>query len=254
MRMHTVPAAVHIISVAADGRELWHFERGGNDPVEVPPGSGGLRIRFTTPMLRVPEKTRFRHRIHGLHDDWRDSGPDRAIAIGALGPGRYRFEAMAAGPEGNWHSPAATIRFRVHPHFWETLAFRISTSLAAAAAIVMVVRRWSLRRLRLKIKLMQREQHLERERSRIARDLHDDLGATLTEINFLGSLGLTNARTPLTRERLEGIVERTQRMAKSLDEIVWTVNPVNDTLESTVNAHPGKPGHGRHPLSPGCGG
>jgi signal transduction histidine kinase len=97
------------------------------------------------------------------------------------------------------------------------------------------VRWWSLRRLRFKMQLLTQERRVEKERSRIARDLHDDLGASLTEINFLGTLAADSLGEGSARDRIEGVVERARRMAKSLDEIVWTVNPANDTLASTAN-------------------
>jgi signal transduction histidine kinase len=107
--------------------------------------------------------------------------------------------------------------------------------LAALLLLATLVRNLSLRHIRRRMRLLEQERRLDKERSRIARDLHDELGATLTEIHFLGSLGVAGAQTPATRERLVGIVERAQSMAKSLDEIVWTVNPANDTLSSTVS-------------------
>lgn len=227
-------AGVHMVSLSAGGREFWHFERGGDEPIELPPGTGSLQIRFTSAALRTPEKLRFRHRIHGLHDDWQESSPDRSVAVGTLAPGTYRFEVMADSQEANHSTRTAAIRFRVRPYFWQTLAFRLAAGLAVAVVIVIAVRRWSLRRLQRKMIFLEKERHIDQERSRIARDLHDDLGASLTEINFLGTLGIAGAHSPVTRERLEGIVERAQQMAKSLDEIVWTVNPVNDTLSSTA--------------------
>jgi len=229
------PGGVHIVSLGAGGHEYWHFERSGGDRIELPPGVGGIQIRFTSPALRAPEKLRFQHRIHGIHDAWQDASPDRSVTVGTLAPDWYRFEVRAVSNHSLHPKKSASIAFRVRPHWWQSMVFRIPAVLAMAALIVLAARKWSLRRLRRKMILLQQERHLEQERTRIARDLHDDLGSRLTEINFLGTLGLTGAQSQATRQRLVGIVERAQNMAKSLDEIVWTVNPVNDTLSSTAN-------------------
>jgi signal transduction histidine kinase len=111
----------------------------------------------------------------------------------------------------------------------------IAATVSATALLVFVVYKWSRRRLRRKVESLRQERRVEMERARIARDLHDDLGASLTEINFLGTLagGAMNDGPP--RDKVLGIVDRARHMAKSLDEIVWTVNPDNDTLASTVH-------------------
>ena len=77
---------------------------------------------------------------------------------------------------------------------------------------------------------------MERERARIAQDLHDDLGSSLTEIGFLSTL----ARSPSLPESegkqcLGQITEKSRELVKALDEIVWAVNPSNDSLSNTVN-------------------
>lgn len=227
----------HIEALQAGQREVWHFERTANGarPTPIPPGARDVGVRFTAAWLGAPERLRLRYRLVGFDDGWRTADAGRLAIFPSLPPGHYRFEVSAADETGQWSGRPATLEFELRPWFWETTWFRGLAALAAIAAVIAVVRYLSLRRLHRKMRLLEQEQRLEKERSRIAGDLHDDLGATLTEINFLGSLGLGAAQSPATRERLEGIVERARRMAKSLDEIVWTVNPANDTLTSTVS-------------------
>jgi signal transduction histidine kinase len=77
----------------------------------------------------------------------------------------------------------------------------------------------------------ERQRALEEERSRIAQDLHDDLGATLTQIRLLSALESRDALLPEnTRTRMEQVTEKSHEMVASLDEIVWAVNPANDSL------------------------
>jgi signal transduction histidine kinase len=77
---------------------------------------------------------------------------------------------------------------------------------------------------------------LEEERARIAHDLHDDLGAALTQIRFLSALESRDSRAPKdSRGRMWQISEKSRDLVASLDEIVWAINPVNDSLASLAN-------------------
>jgi signal transduction histidine kinase len=91
-------------------------------------------------------------------------------------------------------------------------------------------------RLAVEIKRLEQTEHqrtLEAERSRIAQDLHDDLGATLTQIRFLSAVESSESSVPkATREQLKQISDKSHQMVTSLDEIVWAVNPANDSVRS----------------------
>jgi ligand-binding sensor domain-containing protein/signal transduction histidine kinase len=232
------PAPIHIESIASQGEILWQFERHPHPVNEamlvLPAGAAGIQFRFTATQLRAPEKLRFRHRLHGLDNGWQDAGTERATSYASLPPGNYTFEVSATNHDGVWNEAGDRIAFRVRPHFWQTSWFRAAALLGSFGILTMAVRAWSLRRMRHKLRLLREKRRIDKERSRIARDLHDDLGTSLTEINFLGTLACAGANSA-SRERLQGIVERARRMAKSLDEIVWTVNPANDSLASTVS-------------------
>ncbi len=82
----------------------------------------------------------------------------------------------------------------------------------------------------------ERQRALEEERSRIARDLHDDLGATLTEIRFLSAVKSHDSLVPeAIRCQLGEVSEKSRQLVSSLDEIVWAVNPANDSLPSLAS-------------------
>jgi len=92
------------------------------------------------------------------------------------------------------------------------------------------------RRHRREVERLEHQRALELDRTRIARDLHDDLGVGLTEIGLLGDLaGTTNGLPEAGRERLKEITGRARSLAASLDEIVWAINPANDTSQSLVD-------------------
>jgi signal transduction histidine kinase len=112
----------------------------------------------------------------------------------------------------------------------------------AAFAWVAVLRRQVAERTRqLEIQIQERQRaerqrEIEQERARVAHDLHDDLGAGLTEVNMLSSL----AKSPTTSEQekeqyLDTLSDTARRMVTSLDEIVWAVNPRNDTIASLAS-------------------
>ena len=82
----------------------------------------------------------------------------------------------------------------------------------------------------------ERERLVEQERTRVAQDLHDDLGAALTEVGMLGALARTPSLPPETREHyLEKLTDAARAMVAALDEIVWAVNPKYDSVASLAS-------------------
>ncbi|MCF7673781.1 MAG: hypothetical protein K9N23_00195 [Akkermansiaceae bacterium] len=227
---------VRIESATADDGPIWNFEGPETrNEIVLPPGGGTLRIRYTSPQFIAPERGRFRYRMTGVEREWQEVEGARVASYASLRPGTYQFEVFGATSDGTWNPTPARIRVVVEPFIWQTLTFQLSATLIMLAALGWVIRTGSLRRIRRRMELVMQEHRIEKERTRIARDLHDDLGASLTEINFLGTLTAGAVSDNAVRQRIEGMVDRAQRMTKSLDEIVWTVNPANDSLSSTAN-------------------
>lgn len=202
------------------------------EPVQVPTAVSRLAFAFTAPYFTNPERLRFRYRLTGLESDWVEAGPERLASYTHLSPGSYRFEVVAKPDGGPWSMQPASVALHVLAPWWKSpwiVALLTGLCLAGTAGGA----RWlTRRRLQRRLREVERQFALERERSRIARDIHDDLGANLTQIGLLSALGASQSDASLkARERFEAIRATTEDLVQAMDSIVWAVNPSQDTLE-----------------------
>lgn len=230
IELNRVIPPVVIEEIRANGKTL-RFDRG---TLEVGPGRTRLAFDFTALSLCQPEKVRFRIRLLGLERDWREAGAQRTVAYDSVPPGNYRFQVLAANNDGIWNETGAVIMVDVLPHFWETRWFRtliVASVLSGAVGIG-----WMIARLRWRSRMLQLElaSTREAERARIARDLHDDLGASLTEVSILAHLAAEERSLVDKAEPLSDLAQKVRGLVGTLDEIVWAINPRHDTLASLV--------------------
>ena len=126
--------------------------------------------------------------------------------------------------------------FSVLPFFWQRASFQLFAGLATVLAASAMVWFDTRRRMRRKLELLEHQRAVERERTRIAKDIHDDLGASLTRINLLSQ----SARRSLnsgqeTEGNLDRICTTARQLTRTMDEIVWAVDPQHDTLDSLAS-------------------
>jgi signal transduction histidine kinase len=228
-----VPPPVTIEEVAVDGAPLTAQVGKG---LEIPAGKRRLEFRFTALSFTAPEKVRFQHRLQGLESEWSQPDERRVITYNFVPPGRYTFQVKASNSDGVWNNEGAALGVEVAPWFWQTWWFKAGLGLALAMGLALAVRQWERQTARTRMETLERQHALERERSRIAQDIHDDLGASLTQIVFLSErvkqAGDDAAEVGRWNQRVASAAQQT---IQSLDEIVWAVSPENDTLESLAN-------------------
>jgi signal transduction histidine kinase/ligand-binding sensor domain-containing protein len=213
--------------------ELSH--RGDKGELRLPPGLPQVQFEFTALSFVTSDNVRFRYQLEGLDKDWVDAGMHRIASYTHPPPGHYRFKVIACNNDGIWNNTGDTLPVTFEPYVWETLWFKLAVTLISFAALCGVVVLVLRRRHRLVVERLEHQHALELERTRIARDLHDDLGVGLTEIGLLGDLAGANTLVPETsREKLQEITDRARTLAASLDEIVWAINPTNDTSQSLM--------------------
>jgi signal transduction histidine kinase/ligand-binding sensor domain-containing protein len=248
---NTIAPPVYIESIVVDGKVIeasdWHKDTGAQPragaspapssarplkpgPLEIAPGSRRFRFHYTGLNFSAPEQLRFRHRLEGVDAGWVDTGGQRDASYNQLAHGTYTFRVQACNREGVWNQAGDVLAFTVLPHFWQTGWFTALFLVTFGGAVGWSVRYVLRRRHKRQVRSLQHLHALERERTRIARDIHDDLGGSLTEIGYLGALAVRDCRSlEGAREQLTRITERTRELARRLDETVWAVNPKNDS-------------------------
>ncbi len=210
----------------------------GEFNLRLPPEHKHLEIEFAAPNFTEPENIQVRYRLVGYDETWQEpeSGKARVAKYQRLGARSYRFEAVACNQAGAWSPVGATFSIIVEPFFWQTWWFRAAALAAFTLSLVALVRYLSFRRLHRRLAVLEAQAALHRERTRIAKDIHDDLGANLTQIALLGELAHQDRAEPdKAGERLGRISSTARQAIKSLDEIVWAVNPRNDTLAHLID-------------------
>lgn len=192
--------------------------------LNLPYDKNNIDIEFAAMDWLYPFKTIYRYRIEGLPalQTWVIPNQDCRINLIALPPGNYVLHLQALNGSGGW-SKEIVFPIKINPPFWKTWWFVVVCTLLLFALL------YALYRYRIGQLL-----HMQRVRNSISRDLHDEIGATLSSVNMLSAVALikageSNEAAPI----IEKIKESVQRAGESIDDIVWSVNPSNDAALDT---------------------
>lgn len=184
-----------------------------------------MEIHYSALSLQAPEKNRFRYRLSGADQEWVEAEHQRVAYYNNILPGRYRFEVLGCNNDGIWARHSAQLSLRVEPHFWQTWWFR-GALFALPIFVVALIYRVRVDRLRA----------LENLRIQIAADLHDDVGSRLTKVAMVTELAdrEISASDP-GKPYIQNITRTVRDITRAMDEIVWTINPRNDSVENLAN-------------------
>ncbi len=170
----------------------------------------------------APEQTRLLFRLQD-NDPWAEAGEQRAFTFNRLPGGSYCFSLKAIAPDGTDTGLLAALPLRVFPPFYRAVWFWVLCAAGFAGGIYALFRYREFQRLQQ-----------EKLRLRIARDLHDEMGSTLSSISILSEAALRNLQADIDRSRFSIIGERTRQVMEAMSDIVWSVNPRNDTMENVL--------------------
>ncbi|RIW15776.1 hypothetical protein D0X99_10150 [Algoriphagus lacus] len=183
-------------------------------------------LSFDFNILNFSKQDRFTYyyRLIGAEPDWIKANGNFQAVYSLLPPGDYQFEVRSANEAGIF-SDSVVYQFEIKPSLVQTWWFKALLGLIFIG-IVYLIYRMHVNRILAVVKL----------RSRLARDLHDDMGSTLSTINILSSMAKTKIGTDPAKssEYISKISENSQRMMEAMDDIVWSIKPQNDTMEKLI--------------------
>ena len=226
---NSLPPPVAIEDVRVDGQSVPL----GHKKLIIAPGHEQFEFRFTALSFEAPEQSRFRYRIVGLDKGWVDADTLRVADYAHLPPKDYHFQVIACNCDGVWNKTGATLDFTVEPYFYQTRSFILFMCVLVLSAVGLTVRTVATRKFRRALLRLEQQHAIEKDRARIAKDIHDDIGAGLTQITLLSELG---RREPgQAGAQFERISDAARDMTRAMDEIVWAVDPQRDTLVSLID-------------------
>ncbi len=192
--------------------------------IALAPDENRIRVDFASPSFTPGGRLLFQTRLEGLDLQWSPPTPDPTVRYVGLAPGAYRLAVRALSPDG-LPGPEATASFRLRAPFWRRAEFLLSV-LALAALGVFLVHRQGVRHAVA----------VERVRTRLATDLHDDVGSSLARISILSEVGRRDLDPASETARLfEEIGETSRGVIDALGDAIWSIDPRHDDLQSLAD-------------------
>ncbi len=180
-------------------------------------------IRFAALTFAERDKIQYAYQLEGFDKDWVNIGTRRFASYTNLDPGTYSFKVKATNADGYWNSEAKSIEIVILPPFWRTSWF-IALAIFAAGAVI-----YSVHRYRVAQTL-----RVERLRNKIASDLHDEVGSSLTRISIYSDLLQTGVEAEDRKNYLAGIGTLSRDVVSTMSDIVWSIDNRNDTFGALV--------------------
>lgn len=204
--------------------------------LRLSPGRHYLEIAYAGLSYSAPDQVRYRHRLVEPGAGWIEAGSHRSANFNDLPPGEYVFQVTACNGDGVWNQAGASLHFSIPPYYWQTWWFKLAGWLGGVVLFSGIVAAVLRRRHQLRLQALEQQRAIERERTRIARDMHDELGSRLTKAGMLTQAVVQGLGEELTtRQRLTTLGKTVEEMTLSMDELVWVVNPKHDTLDGLAN-------------------
>ena len=216
----SAPPPIRITGLTVAARPYAVSQLGETNLAGLEFANGDLQIAFSSLNFEAGEVLRYQYRLEGAGGQWSVPSDQRSVDLAGLSPGAYRFEVRAVDSHGQVSEQPASIGFQIPPPLWGQPWFR---ALAAAIACLVL---YGIYRFRLN-----RILELEHIRMRIATDLHDDIGSSLSQIAILSEVARRpNEAGAEELDPLGGIARISRELVDSMSDIVWAVNPKRDNL------------------------
>lgn len=215
----TVPSTL-LTGILVNGNPVsWY----SGNPLQLSYELNNLTFRWSIPDFTNPFNNQFYYKLSNIDKDWNQSIAKGEIQYANLSPGKYTLMLQGANSNGIRSGNIITIPFTILPPFWKTWWFL----LLSIVLIALITYYWYRYRIRQALQL-------ERIRTKISTDLHDDIGSTLSSISILSEIALKQNSASSSTAMITEIKDNSLSLMEKMDDIVWSINPVNDTLENLL--------------------
>jgi two-component sensor histidine kinase len=185
-----------------------------------------ISIEFSALDFSIPKRNRYSYILEGFQKSWSfTEGSNRTAIYTNLPAGEFTFMVKGTNSDGIWSENAASIRIIINPPYWQTWWF------ITLIVILIVFFIYYLGTIRVKNQL-----EIEKLKLKIASDLHDNIGAGLTEISILSEVAERSEghSSSIVKKDLQKISETARQLVDSMSDIVWVVNPQRDSLHDLI--------------------
>ena len=216
----TLAAPVYITSVGLGDSTFNYSSHQLNTKVKLKYNQNQAKFEFSAPTFINEKQILYSYRLLGSADTiWSTPVNLHTVSYASLQPGTYQFEVRTKGWNREWGT-SANFAFSIRPPWWQTWWFY------SLIGMLILLFFYSLYIYRIRQILK-----LQKVRNRIATDLHDDIGSTLTNINMLAEISRKNLEKPYEAEKfLQRITEEVTTSSQALNDIIWSVNSRNDSM------------------------
>ncbi|MEP7267103.1 MAG: two-component regulator propeller domain-containing protein [Saprospiraceae bacterium] len=190
--------------------------------IELKPDEEVFTIEIGTLGFTNPEQSNLIYRLQS-NDDWKEAGLQNTFSFNQLPGGKYEFELKAISASGIVSGKSILLPLKIVPPFYRTKWFLFLSIISMGYFFYLVFRIRELQRLKQ-----------EKLRLRIARDLHDEVGSTLSTISILSESAQLSVQEDLDQARLSNIADKARSALDSMSDIVWSINPKNDSMEMVL--------------------
>jgi len=184
-----------------------------------------ISIYFASLSFMQRDKLAYYYKMEGLDKEWIKADKSMYVNYSQMPAGKFVFKVYCENLEGIRSANITQMNIYIKPPFWRTWWF-LSVCLFVVALLIYVVHSLRVNKLLA----------VEKLRNNVARDLHDDMGSTLSTINILSSMAKSKINTDVIKanEYISKITDNSQRMMEAMDDIVWSIKPSNDSMHRVI--------------------
>jgi ligand-binding sensor domain-containing protein/signal transduction histidine kinase len=195
------------------------FHMNAIESLTLPYKQNFFSFEFASMDFSDPENNCYMYKLEGIDEEWIDAGRRNFASYTKIDPGEYIFRVRATNSDRIWSSKEASIALVITPPFWQRWWFR------TMGILLLLLAFYAIDMYRI-----QRVREIERLRTRIASDLHDDIGSALTRISVHSQQILTQKDLGRIEQSSAKINELSREMVSTMSDIVWSIDARNDTL------------------------